>query len=186
MPRSVLLVLAHPAYHRSRAGRALIAAVEPLPDVRIHDLYETYPDLLVDVKHEQDLLGAHEILVFQHPLYWYSAPALLKEWIDVVLTHGFAYGRNGTALRGKHWLTAVTAGGRPEAYHETGVNRFPLEELLRPFEATAKLCGCLWQSPHILFGSHLAEGPDLAAAGAQYAARIRALQEETTLRSIHE
>jgi glutathione-regulated potassium-efflux system ancillary protein KefG len=179
-----LLVLAHPAYHRSRAGRALIEAARPLPDVRIHDLYEVYPDLLVNVKHEQELLERHDILIFQHPLYWYSSPALLKEWIDVVLTYGFAYGRHGDALKGKPWLTAITAGGRPDAYGESGMNRFPIEDLLRPFEATAHLCGCLWQTPHILFGSHFAAEPDLAAAGAQFAARIRALQEESALRAI--
>jgi glutathione-regulated potassium-efflux system ancillary protein KefG len=184
VPRSVLILFAHPAYHKSRAGRALIEAVQGLPDVRVHDLYEVYPDLLIDVKHEQKLILGHDALVFQHPFYWYSAPALLKEWIDVVLTHGFAYGKAGKALTGKLWLTAVTAGGRDEMYGASGMNRFPVEELLRPFEATAHLCGLVWQKPHIFFASHFAGDEELKAAGAQYAARIRALQDEPALRTV--
>lgn len=32
------------------------------------------------------------MIVFQHPLYTYSCPALLKEWLDRVLSRGFASG----------------------------------------------------------------------------------------------
>ena len=61
--------------------------------VRLHDLYEAYPDFLIDVEAEQALLLEHDVIVFQHPVYWYSSPAILKEWQDLVLEHGFAYGR---------------------------------------------------------------------------------------------
>jgi len=46
--------------------------------VTIHDLYETYPNFHIQVKFEQDLLLAHDIIVFHHPFYWYSSPAILK------------------------------------------------------------------------------------------------------------
>jgi glutathione-regulated potassium-efflux system ancillary protein KefG len=36
-----------------------------------------------------------------HLLYWYSTPAILKEWQDLVLEHVFAYGHEGTKLHGK-------------------------------------------------------------------------------------
>ena len=52
-------------------------------------------------KREQELLLQHKIIVWQHPFYWYSSPALLKEWIDLVLEHGWAYGRKGDMLKGK-------------------------------------------------------------------------------------
>jgi glutathione-regulated potassium-efflux system ancillary protein KefG len=32
------------------------------------------------------------VIVFQHPLYTYSCPALLKEWLDRVLSRGFSSG----------------------------------------------------------------------------------------------
>ena len=80
----------------------------------MHDLYEAYPDFDIDVRREQELLAAHEVIVLQHPFYWYSAPALLKEWQDLVLEHGWAYGSGGTALRGKALLSAPSrpAGAR--------------------------------------------------------------------------
>ncbi|MHC5048843.1 MAG: NAD(P)H-dependent oxidoreductase, partial [Planctomycetota bacterium] len=99
--RRILVLFAHPAFEKSRVNRRLVGAIEQLEGVTVNDLYESYPDFDVDVEREQELLVAHEVLVLQHPLYWYSAPALLKEWIDLVLEHGWAYGAGGDALLGK-------------------------------------------------------------------------------------
>jgi hypothetical protein len=66
--------------------------------VDISDLYEEYPDFYINVKREQQLLIEHDIIVFQHPFYWYSSPAILKQWEDLVLEFGFAYGPGGTKL----------------------------------------------------------------------------------------
>jgi glutathione-regulated potassium-efflux system ancillary protein KefG len=178
MAGPVLLVLAHPALHRSRANVALLRAVEDLDDVIVHDLYEAYPDYLVDVASEQRRLAACAALVCQHPFYWYSAPGLLKEWFDLVLTHGFAYGAGGTALRGKPWLTAITTGGPETAYGAQGNNRFSIAELLRPIEATAHLCGCTWKPPFILHGGHLMDKAALAEQGRAYRERIEKLRAE--------
>ncbi|MDX1383156.1 MAG: NAD(P)H-dependent oxidoreductase, partial [Thermoanaerobaculia bacterium] len=95
----VLVLLAHPALERSRINARMAAAAAELEGVLVRDLYEAYPDLDVDVDAEQRLLAAHDVVIFQHPLYWYSTPALLKEWMDLVLQHGWAYGDGGTALR---------------------------------------------------------------------------------------
>ncbi len=104
MPQRILVLLAHPAHRRSRANAALRDAAKAVEGVTLHDLYEAYPDFLIDVDHEQALLLRHDVIVFQHPVYWYSSPAILKEWQDLVLEHGFAYGRAGTALAGKALL----------------------------------------------------------------------------------
>ncbi len=175
MAASVLLVLAHPALHRSRANKALLAAAAAAPGVTVHDLYEAYPDYMIDAGAEQDLLSRYDAYVFQHPLYWYSPPALLKEWFDVVLTHGFAYGDHGRALEGKPWLTAVTAGGQDDSYRGGGHNRFTLQELLRPVEATAHLCRCAWQEPFTVTGARLLSEGGLAEAGGRYRALLEAL-----------
>ena len=96
MAKRVLILFAHPALQKSRVNRRLVAAVQNLENVTINDLYEEYPDFSIDVKREQALLESHDIIIFQHPLYWYSCPALLKEWQDLVLEYGFAYGAQGT------------------------------------------------------------------------------------------
>lgn len=151
--RPALLILAHPAIQRSRANAALLDAVRRRSDVTVHDLYRSYPDFLIDVVAEQKKLVAHPLIILQYPLYWYSTPALLKEWMDAVLLHGFAFGRTGTALHGKTLMVAVTAGGDLHAYRPEGMNRYTMAEFLRPMEATAHLCGLTWAQPFVLHDS---------------------------------
>ncbi len=171
----ILVLFAHPARRRSRVNAAMAEAAARVPGVTVHDLYETYPNLVLDIDHEQDRLRRHDAIVFQHPIYWYSCPAILKEWQDLVLEHGFAYGRGGTALAGKALLSAVTTGGGPEAYGPEGMHGHPLADFLRPFEATARLCGMRWLEPFIVHDAHLVEPPDIARLAAAYAARLAAL-----------
>ena len=78
----------------------------------VHDLAAASTDGRFDVGREQQLLLDHDQVVWQFPWYWYSVPAVLKAWMDQVLTYGFAYGQDGTALRGKS-LQLVTSTGRP-------------------------------------------------------------------------
>ncbi|MBD2070451.1 NAD(P)H-dependent oxidoreductase [Leptolyngbya sp. FACHB-671] len=153
-PNQILILFAHPALEKSRVNRRLIQAIRGLDAVTVHDLYEQYPDFHINVKVEQDLLLAHDIIVFHHPFYWYSSPAILKEWQDLVLEHGFAYGKGGTALRGKKFLSAITTGGGEQAYCRQGYNRFSVRELLVPFEQTAHLCGMDYLPPFVVQGTH--------------------------------
>ena len=105
-----------------------------------------------------------------------QSPALVKEWLDLVLTHGWAYGENGTALAGKTWMTAITSGGSESSYRPGSYNGFTVDEFLRPFEASVRLCGMRWHPPFVLHASHLASPADLAEAAAKYRDRILALQ----------
>jgi glutathione-regulated potassium-efflux system ancillary protein KefG len=143
--------------------------------VTVHDLYATYPDLFIKPAFERALVQEHDALVFQHPFYWYSAPALLKEWLDLVLTHGWAYGEGAGTLVGKAWMQAITTGGREYAYGPDGRNRFTIEELLRPFEATAYLCKADWRPAFVVHGSHLCSDEALEEQARGYAGRLRAL-----------
>jgi glutathione-regulated potassium-efflux system ancillary protein KefG len=172
--RCALLVLAHPALHRSRANAALLEAARARPDITLHDLYQEYADFLIDVEAEQQRLLDHRLIILQFPMYWYSTPALLKEWLDMVWLHGFAYGRDGTSLRGKTMLAAITAGGDRDAYSPGGVNRFSMTEFLRPLEATAHLCGLTWAAPFILHDSIQMTEADRQAAAQAYAAHLAA------------
>lgn len=174
-----LVLFAHPARHRSRANVALVEAIADAQDVTVHDLYETYPDLLIDIDAEQDLLQRHDAIVLQHPFYWYSAPSIVKEWLDVVLEHGFAYGLEGRALAGKTWMHAITTGGRAGAYAPDGSNRFTIPELLRPFEATAALCNARWLEPFVVHLAHALDESALAAEADRYRRRIAALAKES-------
>ena len=159
-----LILFCHPALETSRANRALIEAVRGLEGVTFHDLYEEYPDFHINIEREKELMEDHQRVVWQHPFFWYSTPALMKEWFDVVLNYGWAYGKGGTALYGKRVKSVVTTGASKEAYCAGGHNRYMMDELLRPIEQTAVLCGMTWLEPLVFHNALHLEGEALKAA----------------------
>lgn len=151
---TITVVGAHPNWQQSRVNRRLFAAAGELPQVQTLDLYGTYPDYHLDVPAEQARLANAQLLVLLHPVQWYSMPALLKLWLDEVLTYGWAYGEGGTALRGKDvWLVATT-GGPEDSYHPQSYNRYFFDAFLPPYEQTAALCGMRFLPPMVLHGAH--------------------------------
>jgi glutathione-regulated potassium-efflux system ancillary protein KefG len=177
--RRVLVLFAHPVLERSRVNKRLAGAIRELPGVTIHDLYEAYPTMAIDVAREQELLREHDAVVFQHPFYWYSTPSILKEWQDLVLEHGWAYGPGGTALRGKVTLNALTTGGPESAYRRDGYNRFTVRELLAPWEQTAHLCGMRFLAPFVVHAAlRVAGDDDLGARREAYRRLIEGLRDD--------
>lgn len=174
MPKHILVLTAHPSLHLSRVNRRLADAARTIDGVQVHDLYQTYPDFYIDVAREQSLLASADVVVFLHPIHWYSMPSLLKEWVDAVLQPGWAYGSGGDALRGKvYWLVATTGSGA-DAYSAGGVHGRPFADYLPQFEQTAKLCGMRWEPPHILHGAHQVNAAAVEAHVAAFAARLAA------------
>lgn len=151
----VLILFAHPALQKSRVNRALADAVRNLPGVTFHDLYERYPEFDVDV-----------------------APALVKEWEDLVLEHGWAYGSTGTALHGKIFAHAVTTGGAADAYRDGGFNRFTVRQLLAPIEQTAFLCGMRYLPPFVVSGTHRMQADEVDRHADAYRRMIEALRDD--------
>jgi glutathione-regulated potassium-efflux system ancillary protein KefG len=176
----VLINFAHPARTRSKINQALRAAVEGLDDVTINDLYANYPDFLIDVSREQSLCEDHDVIIFQHPFYWYSTPSIMKEWLDLVLQHDWAYGSQGKALEGKLFLQAITAGGDDSTYRRGGYNEFTIGELTSPYRATAKLCNMTWLPPFAVLGIHrgLPE-PEVKVYAEDYRRAVIALRDGT-------
>ncbi|WP_050464068.1 glutathione-regulated potassium-efflux system oxidoreductase KefF [Herbaspirillum autotrophicum] len=170
----ILILYAHPAANRSRANRRLIAAVADLPQVRIHDLYEMYPDFHIDIAYEQTQLQQADLVILQHPIHWYSMPSLQKEWIDMVLQRGWAFGPGGNALQGKDFLLVATTGGGADAYQEQGHHGHPFADFLPPYEQTARLCGMRWLPPLLLHGAHHVSDDELKQHVAHYRAMLQA------------
>jgi glutathione-regulated potassium-efflux system ancillary protein KefG len=174
----ILILFAHPALEKSRIHRRLVRAVPNLPGITFHDLYEAYPDFDVDVPGEQALLAAHDLIVLQHPFFWYSTPPLVKQWEDLVLEHGWAYGSDGTALHGKQMLSLITAGGGAAAYRRDGYNRHTIREFLAPIEQTARLCGMDYLPPYVIHGAHRLTDGDIEAAATRYHQLLTWLHDE--------
>lgn len=175
--RAVLVLFAHPAFGRSRINRRLVEAARGLAGVVVNDLYQRYPDFDIDVAREQRLLLEHDVVVFQHPFYWYSTPAILKEWQDLVLEHGWAYGRDGHALEGKTFLSVVSTGAPEEAYSQDGANRFTMRQLLAPIEQTARLCGMHYLPPFVVHGTHALTRDGIEREAADYRRILEGLQD---------
>jgi len=93
-----LVNLFHPHLDKSTVHRSWAQRLAQEADITLRDLYALYPDGKIDVAAEQAALLAHDRLVFEHPFYWYSTPPLMKQWLDDVLTYGWAYGAGGNAL----------------------------------------------------------------------------------------
>lgn len=174
----VLVLFAHPRLRQSVVQRAMLAAIAGVDGLTVRDLYAEYPDLMIDARREQDALLAHDLLVLQHPLYWYSAPAIVKEWLDVVLEEGWAYGAGGTRLHGKYLLNAVSTGGPQEAYHGHGRNRFPVRSLLVPFDQTAYLCGMGWLEPFVIHAGRKLEQAALSSRTERYRELLVGLRDD--------
>ncbi len=166
----IVIVHAHPYPQHSRAGKALLAAVRGLPDVAVRDLYQLYPDFYIDVAAEQAALAAARTIVWQHPLYWYHAPALMVLWLEKVLTLDWAYGAHH-ALAGKRVLWATTTGNPAEAYapHPT---RPTLAELAAPLRRTVTFCDMEWLPPMVVHQAGTLSDAQLLAAGEAYRDRL--------------
>ncbi|WP_348253442.1 NAD(P)H-dependent oxidoreductase, partial [Salmonella enterica] len=70
--------------------RVLIKQAIQHNNVTVHDIYARYHYFFIDTPYEQAMLREHDVIFFQHTLYTYICPALLKEWLDRVLSRGFA------------------------------------------------------------------------------------------------
>ena len=155
---------AHPSPGTSSANSAMLKRIRGLEGITSLDLYAEYPRYDIDIEDEQERLLAHDVIVLQFPLFWYSCPALVKEWLDLVWEHGFAYGRGGDRLKGKALMLAVTTGGPQEAYGTEGYQHYELRTFLTPFEQAARLAQMRFLAPYVLHGALKTE-PEAHALG---------------------
>lgn len=177
--KKILVLYAHPAPRRSVINRVLKRAVTDIEGVTVHDLYATYPNFLIDIQKEQKLCLENDYIIFQHPFYWYSYPSIMKEWCDLVFEHGWAYGSGGSALAGKTLIHALTAGGDEQSYSKRGSNVYTIDELLRPQQATARLCNMNWLPPFAILGVHRGIPlPTIRDHADTYRALVLALRDE--------
>lgn len=164
----ILLLFAHPRFEKSRINKALLSSLRDQEHITVHDLYEHYPDFNIDAAHEKQLLLSHHIVIWQSPFYMYGAPAIIKQWIDMVLDHGWAHGSGGRNVENKILFNTITTGGTRQGYARGGFNRFTIRELLTPFEQTAHLCNMIYLPPFTVQGTHLLTDSELAHVAGLY------------------
>ena len=158
--KQVVVLLAHPDIKSSQANKALMDAIKELEEVAVYNLYEMRPEDAFNVDSWSKIISQASAIVFQFPLYWMSAPSLLKT----------------PAVAGKALLVAVTTGSEYSAYRSGGRNNFTIDELLRPYQGSAIHAGMVWQTPVVAYGMGTADaGKNIAEGVNNYKVRIESL-----------
>ncbi len=149
----LIVYYAHPGHPYSQSNYPMADVASALDGITFVDLYRDYPRFDINADIEQRRLLDHDVILFQFPMFWYSTPSIVKEWQDLVLEHGFAYGAGGDKLSGKTMMLAITAAGPEDAYSTGGYQHYPMRDFLRPLEQTARLCDMRFAPPYVLYGS---------------------------------
>ncbi len=138
--KHVLVISGHTNLKESVANKTILETLEKkLPEAEIVKLDELYPDFKIDVKAEQERLLRADIIVFQFPVFWYSAPSLLQRWMEETFQHGFSHGSKGDKLKGKKLVLSFTTGAPKAMYSHDGAMGYDIEDFLPCFKATCRL-----------------------------------------------
>jgi glutathione-regulated potassium-efflux system ancillary protein KefF len=169
----IAVVFAHPYPRHSRACAALRSAISDLPGIEVRSLYDRYPDFDIDPAQERAALERARLVVWMHPLYWYTVPALMKLWFEKVLARGWAYGEDGGALAGKDCLWVTTTGGDEAAFSPAGRHGHAFSAFVPVVEQTARYCGMNWLEPFVVHGAHIISDDELQAAADDLRRRVQ-------------
>ena len=59
----------YPRFSESIIQRAMLRRINDFEDVTVHDLHADYPDFMIEVEREQQLLLQNNVIILQHPFY---------------------------------------------------------------------------------------------------------------------
>ncbi|MBD3907235.1 NAD(P)H-dependent oxidoreductase [Chryseobacterium sp. Ch-15] len=157
-----LIIVIHPKMQESLINKRWVEELHKSPEkYTVHQLYKNYPDEIIDVKKEQELIEAYDKIIFQFPFYWFSSPPLLKKWLDEVLLHGWAYGsKSGFKVGGKKIALAISVGVDDEDYSAEGKYKYTMTELLRPFELTFEYIKADYRDSFVYYGMEHNPSPE--------------------------
>lgn len=130
----VLVILAHPNLEKSFSNKLIIESLVD-KNILVRDIAKLYPDFKINTDTEQTSLLEADVIIFQFPLYWYSVPGILKEWMDNIFVKGFAFGKDGHKLKDKKLLVSITAGSSGKLYPKETI-----EKIVFPFKGLADYC----------------------------------------------
>ncbi|WP_125713919.1 NAD(P)H-dependent oxidoreductase [Companilactobacillus kedongensis] len=128
-----LIIVSHPEIDNSQTQQFLYEGSKQ-KNVVWHHVEELDN---IDIINEQKLLIQADRIIFQFPLYWYSAPSGLKAWEDTVLTRNFIYGDRTYPLEDKEFGLVITTGLPLKDFKKGAAENFSLDELMTPYRAIA-------------------------------------------------
>ena len=135
-------------YKNRKDGRVF----SPLKEQRYAFETDTLPR---DVQREIVRLARADLVVFHFPIWWHSAPAMLKGWFDRVFVNGGLYTSSMRYdrgyFRGRKALCSVTTGA-PEVAFGAGSRGGEIEQILWPTHYSLHYMGFRILPPFVAFG----------------------------------
>ncbi|WP_163531682.1 NAD(P)H-dependent oxidoreductase [Helicobacter suis] len=137
--QKILVISGHPNLKISKVTKIILEKMaKTLPNTDFLYLDQTYPDYQIDVAREYARLVRYDVIILQFPLFWHSAPSLLKRYIDDLLFYNFATDSKGGKLKGKKLMLSVTAARHQDIYQESGYAKCTLDQCLYCFDIIAR------------------------------------------------
>lgn len=138
----LLVVSGHARIEVSTATKTIMEEVKKkFPEAELLYLDQTYPDFKIDIRKERQRVSSADVIVLQYPIQWYSAPAIMKRWLEEVFTFGFAHDAKGGLLNGKKLIISMTSGAPESQYHIGERMNYPMDVYQLPLVQLADLCG---------------------------------------------
>ena len=132
-----------------------------------------------DVVEEQAKVAEADLLLFHFPLWWFSMPAVLKGWVDRVLSRGFAYSAGRKYGRGhflgKRAMVCITTGTAASLYQPNGIDGDLLHVLWPIHNGTLAYTGLTVLPPFAAWMPGRVTDDQRAAYRNGYAERLRTL-----------
>ncbi|WP_379024834.1 NAD(P)H-dependent oxidoreductase [Parapedobacter deserti] len=157
-----LIMVIHPDITNSIVNKRWMTELSKYPNkYEVRHLDQIYPDGNIDVLAEQKLIERYGRIVFQFPYYWFNCPPRFKQWLDEVLTYGWAYGsKSGYKMAGKKIALAISVGIDEAVYRSTAKYKYTLAELTRPFELTFEYVKADYRPLFAYYGIELNSGKE--------------------------
>lgn len=143
-----LILISHPKLADSATQEFLKTAGKSQANVDFEYIDDLYKGTKIDVIQQQRQLTKYSRIIFQFPMYWYSSPASLKQYMDDVFTRKFVVADH--LLRNKELGIVVTLGDAEAEFQAGGGEHYTISELLRPFEAFANKAGMTYLKPFVV------------------------------------
>jgi glutathione-regulated potassium-efflux system ancillary protein KefF len=171
-----LVIVSHPYPEQSHVVKALQQTVEQLPGFTVRNLESLYGNdpKAFDVVAEQAASDAADRIVFLFPIHWFNLTPMLKAYLNEVWTYGWAFGPEGTALKGKELVVVATAGATESTYSLSGLIRSTMDEVLTPLKASALYVGMEYSRPLAFFSAMHASEQVVAGFQRDFADRLQA------------
>lgn len=146
-----IVYIAHPDSAQSSSQQFLLSSGQSLTDATFVDLQQEFEQNgAFDAVAEQARLSQYQRIIFQFPLYWYQAPAILKQWIDTVFDMSATMQAVTTHLAQCQLGIVLVVGVKANEYQSGGREHNTLSELLSPYEALARFFQMQYLAPLVV------------------------------------